>query len=130
MNKFDLPTRYERYFIVWSAMPPFNMLAVSEHPILMANETTNGWTEEQTWDDLPEALAEKRGFFGRFTYTTKIAYAWGREEKDIREKATGYLDDEVILSVGVDDNDQAYAIVVVSELLQCLRVCPGRQRVF
>jgi hypothetical protein len=50
-------------------------------------------------------VSEKLGFFGRFRYTTTITYAWGREEKNIREKATGYLD-ELILRVCVDDHDQ------------------------
>lgn len=92
----------------------------------MANETTFGWTAEETWDDTEEARLGNRGLWGRITYTTTISYAWGREEKDVREKGVGYLDDEVILSVGVDDEGQVYGKVVVSELLQCLRVCPGR----
>ncbi|KAF4633118.1 hypothetical protein G7Y89_g4998 [Cudoniella acicularis] len=66
-----------------------------KHPILFANETTFGWTAEETWDDVPEAKEEKWGFWGRFTYTTTLAYAWGREEGDMRDKGTGYLDDEV-----------------------------------
>lgn len=60
------------------------------------------------------------------TYTTTIAWDWGREEGDVRGKSIGYLDDEVILSVGVDDQDQVFGIVTASELLQCLRICPGR----
>lgn len=102
------------------------MLAVSRYPLLMANETTFGWTAEETWDDVPEARLENRGLWGRITYTTTIAYAWGREERDMREKGTGYLDDEVILSVGVDDEGQVYGKVLISDLLQCLRICPGR----
>ena len=45
----------------------------------------------------------------------------------MREKGTGFLDDEVILTVGVDDQDQVFGRVVVSELLQYLKVCPGRR---
>lgn len=126
VNIWGLPIRYERFMVVWSATAPFNMLAVSRHPILMANETTFGWTAEEAWDDLPRARIQNWGLWGRITYTTTIAYAWGREEGDIREKGTGYLDDEVILSVGVDDEGQVYGRVIVSDLLQCLRVCPGR----
>ena len=125
-NYLDLPIRYERYFVIWSATPPFNMLAISQHPILLANETTTGWSAEETWDDVHEALSENRGFWAHLTYTTTIAYAWGREESDVKEKGTGYLDDVVILSVGIDDQDQVYGRVAVTELLQCLRVCPGR----
>jgi hypothetical protein len=124
LNIWGLPVRYERFIVVWSATTPFNMLAISRHPILMSNETTFGWTAEETWDDVPEARTENRGLWGRITYTTTIAYAWGREEVDVREKGTGYLDDEVILSIGVDHEGQVYGRV--SELLQCFRVCPSR----
>jgi hypothetical protein len=126
MNAWDLPLRYERYFVIWSTTPPFNMLAVSRHPILFANEVTAGWPLVEIWDEQPEVKSDDWIVGSGFTYTTTIAYAWGREESDIRNKGMGYLDDEVILSVGVDDQDQTYTTVVVSELLQCLRICPGR----
>ena len=94
------------------------MLGVSQYPILMANETSQYWasdghSEEHDWRD-------------HFTYTTTIAWAWGREEGDVREKGTGYLDDNVIISVGVDDQDGVYGIAKASDLLQCLRTCPGQ----
>ncbi|PVH89050.1 hypothetical protein DL98DRAFT_508889 [Cadophora sp. DSE1049] len=127
-NGFGLPIRYERYFVIWSATWPFNMLAISQHPILLANETNRGWKPAEIWDDVPEAKDEERDIWGEFTYTTTIAYAWGRAESDIREKGTGYLDDEVILSVGIDDKDGLYGKVVAADLLQCLRICPGRMR--
>jgi hypothetical protein len=126
VNGYGLPVRYERYFVVWSATPPFNMLAISQHPIVLANEINRGWTPQEIWDDNPESNSGNRTEWGQFTYTTTIAYAWGREESDIREKGTGYLDDQVILSVGIDDQDGLYARVKVSELLQCLKICPGR----
>ncbi|TEY59659.1 hypothetical protein BOTCAL_0189g00120 [Botryotinia calthae] len=124
-NVLDLPIRYERYFVMWAATPPFSMLAISQHPILFANETTTGWTSDESWDDAPEALSEGRGLWAKLTYTTTIAYAWNREDGDIKDKGVGYLDDEILLSVGVDDHDQVYGRVLVFELLQCLRICPG-----
>ena len=130
VNKYGLPMRYERYFVVWSATPPFNMLGASRNPILLANETSRGWTAEEIWDDIEETQSGSRTEWGQFTYTTTIAYAWGREESDIREKGTGYLDDEVILSVGIDDQNGLYAKVKVSDLLQCLRICPGRMPIW
>ncbi|KAK2626468.1 hypothetical protein QTJ16_003643 [Diplocarpon rosae] len=125
-NDYGLPIRYERYFVVWSANWPFNMLAVSQHPILMANETNRGWKPAQIWDDVPQTEYEAKDAWGDFTYTTTIAYAWGRPESDIREKSNGYLDDDVILSVGIDDQDGLYSKIAVEDLLQCLRICPGR----
>ncbi|MCJ1427104.1 hypothetical protein MMC29_005007, partial [Sticta canariensis] len=50
-NALRLPLRYERYFIVWSAMAPFTMLGMSNYPLLMANETASGWSPSQNWAD-------------------------------------------------------------------------------
>jgi hypothetical protein len=125
-NLLKLPLRYERYAMVWSATPPFNMLGISKYPIQMANETASGWTAEQNWDDQPQALQENRPMWARaFTYTVSIAYAWGRSNDEAAEKNVGYLDDSVILGIGIDDESQGYSIVKVQSLLQCLRACPG-----
>ncbi|KAL8690168.1 MAG: hypothetical protein Q9224_004470, partial [Gallowayella concinna] len=61
-NYLDLPLRYERYFMVWSATPPFGLVGISKHPILMANETVSGWTESQNWDDDPVNVAMVAAF--------------------------------------------------------------------
>lgn len=127
-----LPARYERYFMVWSAVPPFSMLGISKHPILLANETANGFSAEENWQDDPEHQAmvdaggEGKGEWARFTYTVSMAYAWGRRLDESQDKNTGYLDDEVIIGVGVDDEDCTYAISTPRDFLQCLRACPGR----
>jgi len=138
-NTLKLPLRYERYFIVWSAVPPFSMLGISQHPILLANETASGWSAEQNWDDdamNAETVRHARqkgekGFVGKdywayFTYSVSIAYAWGRKGDESTWKNTGFLDDEVIVGLGVDDKGQGFARVKAGELLQCLRACPGR----
>ena len=137
-NYLKLPLRYERYFIIWSAVPPFSMLGISQHPILMANETASGWSEAQNWDDrhtgrnkrlihstMVPQQDEKR-YWAYFTYTVSIAYAWGRKGDEVTNKNVGYLDDEVILGIGIDDAGQGFARVKAGDLLQCLRACPGR----
>lgn len=127
-----LPARYERYFMVWSAVAPFSMLGLSSSPILLANETANGFTTEENWADDPDHLAdiaaggEGKGDWARFTYTVSIAYAWGRQNDDPQDKNIGYLDDDVILGVGIDDEDCNYGIAKPRDFLQCLRACPGR----
>ncbi|KAL8707987.1 MAG: hypothetical protein Q9220_007067 [cf. Caloplaca sp. 1 TL-2023] len=148
-NYLDLPLRYERHFMVWAATPPFAVLGVSRHPILMANETASGWSAAQNWDDddptnaatvAPHKLHSRnssttaeepgKGYWAYFTYSVSIAYAWGREGEAEREevlgsKNVGYLDDVVVLGVGVDDVGQGFARVRAGELVQCLRACPG-----
>ncbi|KAL8902818.1 MAG: hypothetical protein Q9207_004366 [Kuettlingeria erythrocarpa] len=141
-NYLDLPLRYERHFMVWSASPPFSMLGISQHPILMANETASGWTESQNWDDDPTnaaAVAHARmhnstsepyggkEYWAYFTYTVSIAYAWARTGmEEAGEKNVGFLDDEVVLGIGIDDKGQGFARARAKDLVQCLRACPGR----
>ncbi|MCJ1476098.1 hypothetical protein MMC13_004763 [Lambiella insularis] len=142
-NWLKLPLRYERYFIVWAATPPYSMLGISQHPILMANETASGWARHQNWDDDPSNAAvvaehqSKHGanstdphggkeYWAYFTYTVSIAWAWGRKV-EIDEMNVGYLDDEVVLAIGIDDKGQGMARVKAGELIQCLRACPGRE---
>jgi hypothetical protein len=141
-NYLKLPLRYERYFTVWAATPPYSMLGLSQHPILMANETASGWFMDENWDDDAEnaaKVAEHKAMFGSeshdphggkeywayFTYTVSIAWAWGREV-EVEEMNVGYLDDEVVLAIGIDDMGQGMARVKAADLLQCLRACPGR----
>ncbi|KAL9131957.1 MAG: hypothetical protein Q9217_000237 [Psora testacea] len=148
-NALRLPLRYERFFMVWSAMPPFGMLGVSKFPILMANETARGWSESQNWDDDPGNAAivaatrenspmnstepyDGKHYWAYFTYTVSISYAWSREPRpgskgdESEDMHAGYLDDEVVLGIGVDDAGQVYSRVKADELVGCLRACPGR----
>ena len=132
-NPLELPLRYERFFIVWSAQPPFSMIGVSRYPILMANESTNGYEPEETWqDDAQQQALLQEGREGKphwakiFSYTVSIAWAWGRAPDAPEDKNFGYLDDEVILGIGVDDEGMVFSRVPARDLLQCLRSCPGR----
>ncbi|KIV77350.1 hypothetical protein PV11_09150 [Exophiala sideris] len=73
-----------------------------------------------------------------FTYTPSLAWAWkphsagiGDEDEEDDDVETmsrlgvGYLGDEVLMGIGLDDVRQAFARVKVDDLLQCMRLCPG-----
>ncbi|EXJ62631.1 hypothetical protein A1O7_03069 [Cladophialophora yegresii CBS 114405] len=72
-----------------------------------------------------------------FTYTPSLAWTWrphsaaANQEDDIddvdymSQLGTGYLGDEVLVGIGLDDVNQAFARVKVDSLLNCLRLCPG-----
>ncbi|KAH0846355.1 hypothetical protein FOPE_11206 [Fonsecaea pedrosoi] len=72
-----------------------------------------------------------------FTYTPSLAWAWrphsaaaNQEEEDddveyMSQLGTGYLGDDVLVGIGLEDVNQAFARVKVDDLLQCLRLCPG-----
>jgi hypothetical protein len=203
-NDWDLPLRYERFFVVWDARPPFRMLAMSRYPTLMWNETASGWSGEENWaanDDDDDDLrnnTQSSGEDGRnttsvakpanestyhsptpptlpkrtwnntttsqpsvpkpqhhetwayFTYTPSISWSFrpspsirlrehenpsedpetnnanmnGEHTRTLEALNVGYLDDEVILGIGLDDRGQGVARVRVEDLLACLRRCP------
>ncbi|KAL9106780.1 MAG: hypothetical protein Q9227_008202 [Pyrenula ochraceoflavens] len=167
-NEWDLPLRYERYFIVWDSKPPFRMLAMSRWPILLRNETASGWSGEENWSEkvpnqsrlaqrwdsplswnttTPRRDGEEAKNWAYFTYTPSIA--WARRPKsnhqyyDRRGRfdessdpafsiddgfesfQIGFLDDEVILGIGIEDTQQGFARAQAEVLLQGLRICPG-----
>lgn len=68
-----------------------------------------------------------KGYWAYFTYTVSIAYAWGRgNNEEVGDKNVGFLDDEVVLAIGIDDKGQGFARAKATDLVQCLRACPGR----
>jgi hypothetical protein len=52
-NVLDLPLRYERYVVVWEGKEPFQLLGVSQYPLLMKNEWAKPWTEAENWPKTP-----------------------------------------------------------------------------
>ncbi|KAI1612227.1 hypothetical protein EDD36DRAFT_279213 [Exophiala viscosa] len=73
-----------------------------------------------------------------FTYTPSLAWAWsphsagigdeGEEQDDVETMArlgVGYLGDELLVGIGLDDVRQAFAKIKVDDLLQCMRLCPS-----
>jgi hypothetical protein len=146
-NEFKLPMRYERYFILWSGQPPFTTLAISSHPIQLYNETASPFSPLQNWagdaeNDALLAEAQKtashtlnteelnkasKQSYSVFSYTVSIAWAArGGDWEELGDKHQGYLDDEVILGVGLDDQRQVFARVKAGDLLGCMSACPGR----
>ena len=106
----------------------------------MANETASGWTASENWADDPTnakvvaAAKTKEGstepfggkdYWAYFTYTVSISYAWGREKDGAEDKNVGFLDDEIILGIGVDDAGQGFARAKAADLVGCLRACEG-----
>ena len=170
-NEWDLPMRYERWFVLWEGKKPFRLLAKSKFPMLFANETAGGWTDEENWAGTRQAarkvqrrrengsvvlapnsthgIAEPAGQqdvgkenWAYFTYTPSIAWAWRTKSAEIRREDrdagaedgsylhslnVGYLDDEIIVGIGLEDTAQAFAKAKASTLLQCLELCPGSE---
>jgi len=152
-NGMDLPMRYERYAAVWEGRRPFRLLGISKSPILMQNERANPWSVDENWPSRNETLWQhnkRQGLRhehgprlseeGRrtpyFTYTPSLSWAWRPgtasmaqeeegEEHHLSSLGTGYLGDDVLIGIGMDDVEQAFVKVKVETLLQCLRLCPA-----
>ena len=154
-NQWKLPMRYERFVVVWDGRKPFRMLGVSKFPILMEDEWARPWSQEQNWPsesgrrgNWTSGLKKRQEHTGArssayFTYTPSLAWAWrprtdhaaapknshdGGEEESIHhlsQLGTGYLGDDILIGIGLDDVEQVFTRVKVDELVNCLRLCPG-----
>ena len=61
---------------------------------------------------------------------------WGRVPREhggkvgggdeVGDMHVGYLDDEVVLGIGVDDMGEGFARVKATDLVGCAVACPGR----
>ncbi|ETN40224.1 uncharacterized protein HMPREF1541_04500 [Cyphellophora europaea CBS 101466] len=137
-NAVGMPERYERWAVVCEGMYPFRVLAVGKHPLAFAGEVVRPWGREEN-GLLSETEDVEKGQGGSmFTYTTSVAWAWrpgsvvdaaageeGDDAEHLSALGTGFLGDDVIVGVGVDDVEQAVVRLKVEELLSCLRLCPG-----
>lgn len=136
-----MPLRYERWAVVWEGRYPFRLLAVSRHPVAFAGELVRPWMRAENGLGDDDDDGERAGDAG-FTYTTSVAWAWrpasavvvagvedeergGQDAEHLARLGVGFLGDEVIVGVGIDDIGQAVVRVKVDELLSCLRLCPG-----
>ena len=143
-----LPLRYERWVVVWEGKAPSRMIAVSRWPVLFEGESARPWSAEENfggggegWNSTRRGVRNMDREVG-FAYTVGLSWAWrGKtdvevdreevwegEEADIHELGNlgrGFLGDEVLMGVGLDDKEQVVVKVQVDELVSCLRLCPG-----
>lgn len=144
-NEIDLPMRYERYVLVWEARTPFRVVGVSRWPVVFGGERVRPWSYEEDTvgarrdgdlgldPELNEDEDKSDESKPYFTYTPSIAWSHRAKDEDDnvhRERGhenlgTGYLGDEVIVGIGMDDVAQGFVRVEVGELMGCLRFCEG-----
>ena len=147
-TELKLPLRYERWVVVWEGRQPFRIVAVGRWPVLFEGESARPWSDVENGDGRGDSWNRTRSEMGKrhrevgFAYTVGLTWAWrGRndvgvdgeemwegEEADIYELENlgrGFLGDEVLMGVGLDDKEQVVVKVQVDELLSCLRLCPG-----
>ena len=115
-----------------------NASSFGPNATMWLNESHSGHNNDKTTSSHSNE-SDKRNW-AYFTYTPSIAWAWRPKSADTRKEDrdagadngsnlhslnVGYLDDEVIVGIGLEDMEQAFARVQARTLLQCLEVCPG-----
>ncbi|RMZ89281.1 hypothetical protein DV736_g3489, partial [Chaetothyriales sp. CBS 134916] len=141
-NLLDLPMRYERYAVVWEGRRPWRLIGVSQWPILFAGEVAQPWTREE--NEIGSEVGAVTAWFDVHKDLTGLNSSWawrpagdhfdvddqnrgaGRSEQDIAELerlGMGFLGDDLLVGVGLDDVAQAVVRVKVDEIVGCLRLC-------
>jgi hypothetical protein len=119
------------------------------HPWSEAENWPTGKVGNENWTSKSEKRSEwidhpRDKSSAYFTYTPSLAWAWrstadhamalDRRQEDsmmdedvhqLSQLGTGFLGDEVLVGIGLDDVDQAFAKIKVDALVTCLRLCPG-----
>lgn len=96
---------------------------------MSAGHTTRPLDTEDAWLQKDRIYGQSRANWAYFTYTPSIAWAWRPQSRLIHNEDplealnVGYLDDEVVLGIGLDDTAQAFARAKAETLLQCMRAC-------
>ncbi|KAK9455747.1 hypothetical protein V1511DRAFT_458428 [Dipodascopsis uninucleata] len=97
-----LKVLYKRYLAVWKTYAPFEMVAFSSKYIRFDNE--DEW--EQKFD-----------IEGKFLYTVGISW------ESNQNRYEGYLNEKIIISLGVGDHGNAAVVLPVRDMLVCMIKC-------
>ncbi|KAK9476961.1 hypothetical protein V1514DRAFT_321558 [Lipomyces japonicus] len=100
--KGSLKVQYFRYLAMWRTVAPFQMVGFSSKPIRFDNE--DEW--EQKFD-----------VEGKFLYTVSMAWETNQNRYE------GYLNENVIVSLGVGDHGNAAVVVPAVELMGGMHKC-------
>ena len=147
-NRFGFVARYERVAILWEGNAPFRVIAIGKHYIRFNGEEWGalGFTREGISDvsAMPSSTptSKSTGPQKRETITSSavvqfffpLSLAWDhprriKKQKRASEEAkpedmyVGYLDDFVMIGLGIGDLEMGVVRVGVSELLQGVTVC-------
>ncbi|KAK9474816.1 uncharacterized protein V1510DRAFT_410742 [Dipodascopsis tothii] len=95
---------YQRYVAMWRTVAPFEMVAFGDRALRFRNE--HQWEDKYSHD-----------LIGKFVYTVSLAWVknMGRYE--------GYLDESVIIGLGVGDRGSGAVIMPVEDMLTCMHSC-------
>ncbi|KAK7203975.1 hypothetical protein BZA70DRAFT_196785 [Myxozyma melibiosi] len=100
--KGSFKVQYHRYVAVWKSTAPFELIGFGDKHVRFDNE--DRW--EQMYD-----------VEGKFMYTVSVNWETNQNRYE------GYLNEKVIVSLGVGDHGNAAVVLPARDLLTCMHSC-------
>ncbi|KAK9427465.1 hypothetical protein V1505DRAFT_317547 [Lipomyces doorenjongii] len=122
---------YRRYLVIMNATAPFSILARSSNFIYMgSDERATVFTVAMEWDH-SHFRDRSKSFVNPHKVVTKreeLAADAAKLTPDMNSLVNdyyhGWLDDTVLITLEVNDQESAFTHVNASQLLDCLELCP------
>ncbi|KAK9327621.1 hypothetical protein V1520DRAFT_393740 [Lipomyces starkeyi] len=119
---------YRRYVVIMNATAPFRILARSSNLIYMgSDERATVFTVAMEWDH-SHFRDRSKSFANPQKAVTKRAADVAKLTPDMNSLVNdyyhGWLDDTVMITLGVNDQESAFTHINASQLLDCLELCP------
>jgi hypothetical protein len=99
---------YEPYVVLIEQHAPFRMHGVGQLPF---------WVHGRSREPFPEWKGTDASHFTQMFYITSISW------KSKSQRYQGFLDDEIFISFGIEDNYTASIDVLAQDLVQCIGLC-------
>jgi hypothetical protein len=99
---------YEPYLLAFSPKAPFGVIGISSKPF---------WIQGRQVARRPPGY---HGPYGRTEMLYVVSMSW----RSPKQSYQGFLDDSILLSLGIQDKTCAAADIYGSHLLACLQTCP------
>ncbi|KAK9371623.1 uncharacterized protein V1513DRAFT_455109 [Lipomyces chichibuensis] len=122
---------YRRYLVIMNATAPFGILARSSNLIYMgSDERATVFTVAMEWDhshfrDRRKSFVNpQKAVTKREEFAVNAAKLTPDMNSLVNDYYHGWLDDTVLISLGVNDQESAFTHINASQLLDCLEPCP------
>ncbi|KAK9321879.1 hypothetical protein V1517DRAFT_325164 [Lipomyces orientalis] len=120
---------YRRYLVVMNATAPFHILARSSNLVYAgSDERQMVYSVSMEWDhphfrDHSQSLVNPPNAVAKREETTEPRVT-PETNNLVNDYYHGWLDDTLLISLGLNDQDSAFMHVKAGQLLDCLELCP------
>ncbi|KAK9250257.1 hypothetical protein V1507DRAFT_468122 [Lipomyces tetrasporus] len=119
---------YRRHLVIMNATAPFHILARSSNLVYLGSEErAKVYTVAMEWDH-SHYRNHSQSFIDRQNPVAKRAENAAKVTPEtnglVNDYYHGWLDDTVLISLGLNDQESAFMHINASRLLDCLEMCP------